>query len=141
MSRGRIVVNIISFADLLSAAHQQPEPQRLLFVFAAAELPEDACDEERERFESGDGGALKPIMTVDKLPAEVASFDTLLEESKGTGAHWDIVFVASLSGRAGVTPNSDEASQPLQMMVQAIHTGGVSNFLAFSRDGDLVQFL
>lgn len=134
-------MNITSFADLLNAAQQQPEPQRLLFVFTAAELPEDASTEERERFASGDGGALKPVMTVDKLPAEVVSFDVLREESKGTRAHWDIVFVASLSGRAGITPNSDEASQPLQMMVQAIHTGGVGNFLAFSRDGDLVQFL
>lgn len=134
-------MNITSFADLLSASHEQDEPQRLLFVFTSAELPEDASDEERARFESGDGGALKPVMTVDKLPVEVPSFETLVEESKGTGAHWDIVFVASLSGRGGVTPNSDEASQPLQMMVQAIHTGGVGNFLAFSRDGDLVQFL
>jgi hypothetical protein len=109
-------------------------------VFAASELPEDATEEERVRFESGEGGALKPVMTVDKLPAEVPSFDSLLDESKGTGAHWDIVFVASLSGRAGMVPNSDEASQPLQMMVQAIHTGGVGNFVAFSRDGDIVRF-
>jgi hypothetical protein len=133
-------VDISSFDDLLLAAGQQSEPQRLLFVFAASELPEDATEEERVRFESGEGGALKPVMTVDKLPAEVPSFDSLLDESKGTGAHWDIVFVASLSGRAGMVPNSDEASQPLQMMVQAIHTGGVGNFVAFSRDGDIVRF-
>ncbi|HQV41541.1 MAG: ribonucleotide reductase subunit alpha [Moraxellaceae bacterium] len=133
-------MDISSFDDLLLAAGQQSEPQRLLFVFAASELPEDATEEERVRFESGEGGALKPVMTVDKLPAEVPSFDSLLDESKGTGAHWDIVFVASLSGRAGMVPNSDEASQPLQMMVQAIHTGGVGNFVAFSRDGDIVRF-
>ena len=133
-------MDISSFDDLLLAAGQQSEPQRLLFVFAASELPEDATEEERVRFESGEGGALKPVMTVDKLPAEVPSFDSLLDESKGTGAHWDIVFVASLSGRAGMVPNSDEASQPLQMMVQAIHTGGVGNFVAFSRDGEIVRF-
>lgn len=133
-------MSISSFDDLLLAADQQSEPQRLLFVFTASELPEDASAEEKARFESGEGGALKPIMTVDKLPAEVASFDALLDESKGTGAHWDIVFVASLSGRAGIAPNSDEASQPLQMMVQAIHTGGIGNFLAFNRDGDIIRF-
>ncbi len=133
-------MNISSFDDLLLAAGQQSEPQRLLFVFAASELPEDASDEEKARFDAGEGGALKPVMTVDKLPTEVASFDALREESKGTGAHWDVVFVASLSGRAGIAPNSDEAGQPLQMMVQAIHTGGVANFLAFSRDGDIISF-
>ena len=99
-------MDISSFDDLLLAAGQQSEPQRLLFVFAASELPEDATEEERVRFESGEGGALKPVMTVDKLPAEVPSFDSLLDESKGTGAHWDIVFVASLSGRAGMVPTA-----------------------------------
>ena len=132
-------MNIGSFDDLLQAAQQQPDPQRLLFVFAVSELPDDASDEERERFEAGEGGALRPVMTVDKLPREVASFDALREESKGTGAHWDVVFVASLSGRAGIAPNSDEASQPLQMMVQAIHSGTVGQFLAFRRDGDILQ--
>ena len=35
-------MNIASFDDLLVAARQQPEPQRLLFVFAGVELPDDA---------------------------------------------------------------------------------------------------
>ena len=43
------------FSDLLQAARQQPEPQRLLLVFAAAELPRDASDEEKARFERGEG--------------------------------------------------------------------------------------
>ena len=34
-------MNIASFDDLLVAARQQPEPQRLLFVFAGVELPND----------------------------------------------------------------------------------------------------
>ena len=34
-------MKISSFEDLLQAARQQPEPQRLLFVFADAELPAD----------------------------------------------------------------------------------------------------
>ena len=38
--RGRDVMNIAGFEDLLRAAREQPEPQRLLFVFAGAELPE-----------------------------------------------------------------------------------------------------
>ncbi|MGE4477305.1 MAG: ribonucleotide reductase subunit alpha, partial [Stutzerimonas sp.] len=38
-----------SFDHLLHAARQQTEPQRLLFVFAVAELPDDASAAERER--------------------------------------------------------------------------------------------
>ncbi len=55
---------INSFSDFLLAARQQDQPQRLLFVFARAELPEQASQEERARFEAGQGGALAPLMCV-----------------------------------------------------------------------------
>ena len=35
-------LRISTFDDLLRAARQQPEPQRLLFVFAGVELPDGA---------------------------------------------------------------------------------------------------
>ena len=40
-------MNIASFDDLLVAARQQPEPQRLLFVFAGVDLPYDATEAQR----------------------------------------------------------------------------------------------
>jgi hypothetical protein len=61
-------VDISSFDDLLCAARAQPEPQRLLFVFADAVLPDDSSPEQRARFEAGQGGALVPLMFVDKTP-------------------------------------------------------------------------
>ena len=127
------------FSDLLQAARQQPEPQRLLLVFAAAELPRDASDEEKARFERGEGGALSPVVCVDKLPEEIESFAGLLDESTRTGIAWDILFVAALSGRGGFAPNPDEAVQPLRMMVEAIKGGRVGDFLAVTRAGELVQ--
>ena len=66
------MMNITQFADLLVAARAQEEPQRLLLVFAAAELPKDATPEEAQRFANGEGGALKPVLGVDKLPQELA---------------------------------------------------------------------
>ena len=51
-------VEISNFDDLLRAARAQPQPQRLLFVFAGAELPDDSTPEQRAAFESGEGGAL-----------------------------------------------------------------------------------
>jgi len=57
-------MNISSFDDLLRAAREQPEPQRLLFVFANAVLPEDSTPEQRARFEAGESGALAPLMSV-----------------------------------------------------------------------------
>ena len=134
-------MNISSFNDLLRAALQQKEPQRLLFVFTAAELPDSSDDEQKKRFLAGEGGVLSPVMCVDKLSEELGDFSNLVDESRQTGQSWDIVFVAGMSGRAGIAPNSDEAEQPLLLMVEAIKNGNISNFLAFNLQGEMVQLL
>lgn len=132
-------MNITSYADLISAANAQVEPQRLLFVFTRAELPDDASALQKQRFEAGEGGTLAPVMCVDKLPAEQPHFDGLVSESKDTGMDWDIVFVTSMSGRAGIAPGSDEATQALKMMVESVKQGAVGNFLALDRSGTAVN--
>jgi len=132
-------MSIHDFSGLLRAALQQPEPQRLLLVFAAAELPGDASAEETASFERGEGGALAPVVCVDKQPGEIDGFAGLLDESGRTGVAWDILFVASLPGRAGLAPNADEAVQPLRMMVEAIKDGRIGEFVAVTRDGKLVR--
>ncbi len=127
------------FSDLLQASRAQPEPQRLLLVFASAELPRDATAEEKQRFERGEGGALAPTLCVDKAPDEIRDFAALVEESRQTSIDWDILFVAAMSGRGGHAPNSDEAVQPMQLMVEAIKGGRIGEFLAVDRNGDLVE--
>ena len=133
-------MNITQFADLLSAARGQVEPQRLLFVFVAAQLPDDATEAERQRFQEGQGGSLQPVLCVDKLPEEIDDFAALLGESGRTGIAWDLLFAAGLSGLGGIAPSADEAEQPLKMMVGAIESGSIGNFLAFDRDGQAVAF-
>ena len=132
-------MTISNYDDLLQAAKSQAEPQLLLFVFTRAELPEDATDAEKERFAQGIGGTLTPAVCVDKSPEELSTFAALLAESKKTGQDWDVVFVSSLSGQAGIAPNSDQAEQPLQMMVQAIQAGSVGSFLAFNNSGEILN--
>ena len=99
------------FDDFLAAARGQPEPQRLLLVFARAECPPDATPAEREAFERGEGGALAPAVCVDKLPEEIASFSALLEESKAAVPDWRILFVAAMDGRGGHAPKGDLPSR------------------------------
>lgn len=132
-------MEIASFDDLLRAARAQPEPQRLLFVFAGAELPEDATPAQRERFAAGQGGALVPLMCVDKRPEELASFAALLEESQQFGHDWQIVFAAALPGTRGHAPSSADAEAPLQRMVEAIQRGAHGTFIPFSRQGEPVR--
>ena len=131
-------MGIASFDDLLREAREQPEPQRLLFVFAGAELPADSTPEERARYHAGQGGALVPLMCVDKAAEELGTFAALVEESRQFGRDWTIVFVASLSGRNGRAPTAAEAGAPLQRMIESIKAGSVGSFIPFDRQGGTV---
>jgi hypothetical protein len=131
---------IASFDDLLREAREQPEPQRLLFVFAKAGIPDDATDDQRTRFDAGRGGTLTPLMCVDKTPDELDSFTALVEEARQFGEDWDIVFAAALSGRGNVGPTSSEAEEPLQRMVESIKSGAIGRFVPFDAHGRPVRF-
>jgi hypothetical protein len=133
-------MSISNFDDLLRAARDQPEPQRLLFVFAKAVLPDDSTSEQRARFEAGQGGALTPLMSVDKAAEELGAFDALVEESRQYGQDWTIVFVASLSGRGGRAPTSKDADKPLQRMIEFIKAGSFGSFIPFDRQGQPMLF-
>lgn len=132
---------LADFEALLRTAATQEEPQRLLFVFARKRLEEQATAIQRERFERGEGGYLKPCLCVDKASQEVANFEALASESEQTGISWDIVFVSSFSGRGGIPPSSDEASQPLRFMLSAVKEGRVADMAAFDRMGRAIRFV
>lgn len=116
---------LASFDDLLQAARQQLQPQRLLFVFAGASLPADADAAQRERFSAGQGGELAPLMCVDKTLEELAvspcwsrSRASLhrIGRSSLSPRRWD--------GRdGGRRSSSEEHRDPLQRMVEAIKGG------------------
>ena len=129
---------ISSYSDLVHASRSQADAQRFLFVFCRAELPDDASAEEKAAFERGEGGALTPVICVDKSPDEAPDFSALVEESRATGQAWDVVFVAAMSGRGGMEPSTDEAQQPLTMMVESIRLGHISNYLPLNTRGEAV---
>ena len=133
-------MTITSFDDLLRAARQQAEPQRLLFVFARTELPEGASPEEARRFEEGRGGALAPVMFVDKKADEIVSLTALVEESRHTGQQWDLVFVGCLGGRNGRQPADEEVQQALETMVKSVQGGKVPHLLAYRQNGEQLSF-
>lgn len=130
---------ISGYNDLIKATESEDEPQRLLFVFCRAELPDDASADEKAAFERGEGGALTPVICVDKTPEEAPVFDALVDESRRTGQDWDVVFVAAMSGRGGIAPTSDEAQQPMTMMVEAIRLGSLGNYLPLDKSGNAVN--
>jgi hypothetical protein len=128
-------MSIASYEDLLRAAREQAEPQRLLFVFARAVLPDDCTPEQRADFAAGRGGALEPLMSVDKAPEDLGSFAALVEESRQFAADWSIVFVSAIGGRNGRVPANDEADRMLQGMVESIKRGAFGAYVPFDRRG------
>ena len=131
-------MNICSLDDLLRAARGQPEPQRLLFVFARAELTKDSTPQQRADFQAGQGGALTPLMSVDKTPEELSTFAALVYESHQFAPDWAMVFVAGLSGNDGRAPTSMEAEQSLRRMIECVKTGHLESFNPFDRQGQPV---
>ena len=131
-------MTISSFDELMQEARRQTEPQRLLFVFSRAELPEDASPIQRAHFDAGIAGALTPLMYVDKAPHELGTFPALVEEARQFGREWAVVFVAALAGRAGLEPTQDEIEASLLRMVESIKAGRVASFIPFDRQGQPV---
>jgi hypothetical protein len=132
-------MNIQNFNDFLSAARSQSAPQRLLFVFVGAELPDDSTDQQRLSYEAGLGGALVPLMCVDKSPHELDSFDTLVKEAREFGKPWVLVFAAAMGGSVQSPPTSADADKPLMAMVEAIKRGDVGAYLPLDELGIAVQ--
>jgi hypothetical protein len=132
-------MNISTFDDLLTAARAQSQPQRLLFVFTAVELPEDATEAQHANFERGQGGTLVPQMCVDKAPNELGNFDDLVQEAAMFGKPWGMVFAAAMSGTSGKVLTSADADQPLERMVEAIKQGRIGDYIPFDPQGQTVQ--
>jgi hypothetical protein len=133
-------MSISSFADFLAVAGRQFEPQRLLFVFAEAQLPAHHSATQKQRFDARQGGTLTPVMCVDKAPAELPGFAALAQESRRTGQAWDVVFAAVLSGQGGVAPAGATVEQGFKKMITAIQQGGTASLLAFDAAGAPLRF-
>lgn len=128
------------FRQLLAAAAAEPQPQRLLFVFADVELPAGASADQAARHAAGQGGALTPLACVDKGIDELTTFDALVTESRQACPPWGMVFVAALPGQGGQPPGKDRVDGALRQMVENIQAGRLAGYLALDRRGDPLTF-
>lgn len=128
----------LHFPELLAAAAAQSQPHHLLFVFAAADLPDDPTPEQTERFHRGKGGVLDPVMCVDKAPGDLTDFSALVTESRQAGPSWDVVFASSLSGEDGLPPTKARIDLALQTMVEAVRSGRIHGLAVYNPQGDFL---
>ncbi len=132
-------MDISTFDDLLLAARQQPDAQRLLLVFAGASLPEDASAAQRARFEAGEAGELVPLMCVDKDPWALSGFEALSAEAEAAGPPWALVFAAAIGGAGPRAPAEATVRAALERMVEAVRSGALDRFIPFDRQGHAVR--
>ncbi len=126
---------------MLESARQQPEPQRFLFVFLDAVLPEEHTPEEAILFSRGQGGQLQPVMNLGKDLDELTTFQSLVNEIAQKERDWQVVLVACVSGKNGKAPTPEEVEGPLQVLEHTIRMGGdISAYIAFDQDGEHIQF-
>lgn len=120
---------ISNLTDLISAAQEQAEPQRLLFLFAKAE-----ARKKKKKSKQHQSGTITPVMCVDKLPEEIASFTSLREEADSISPDWDFMLVAGLSGANGTAPSSEDSEPHLNKMANDLMSGqDLSQYMIFDR--------
>lgn len=124
---------IDNFTDLLQQATQQPDAQRLLFLFAESQATNKSKQRDQQK------GTLRPVMCVDKLPQDLTSFQALLEEADGMSQDWDMVFIAGLNGNGEIPPSTDEAEPYLNQMTNNLASGqDLSGYIVFDRAENLI---
>ena len=127
-------MNIEHFDDLLAMARRQSEPQHLLMVFTSAECDADATPKQRAAHSAGVGGVLRPLMCVDKDPAELKDFRSLAAEARQAGPAWQLMFTAALAGRT----TASEIKRMLELLVKRVEGGEFGGLLPFNVDGEAV---
>lgn len=132
-------MEISHFNHLLAAAREQPEPQRLLLVFAGASLPDGATAEQHASYEAGVAGELAPLMCVDKDPHALTDFDALVHEAATMATDWALVFAAALPGQGKQPPSDSLVDAALQQMVESVKSGQLAGLIPFDRQGAAVQ--
>jgi hypothetical protein len=127
---------ISMFSDLLEMSNEQPDPQRLLFLFASTETTKKSKKRDDKK------GTIEPTMVVDMLPEELSTFDALKIQADTISKEWDFVFIASLSGNNRIPPTSKDAQPFLDQMTDDVMTGkNINRYVVFDRKENPIELL
>lgn len=122
------------FKDLLKMTAEQEQPQRLLFLFANADVQNAKKSKKHQH------GTITPVMCVDKLPEELSTFATLIKEADSIEKNWDFVFIASLNGQDGTAPTTEDAEPYLNKMTHDIESGHeIGRYVIFDREENAIE--
>lgn len=124
-----------NFHSLVSAAQNQPQPQRLLFLLAKAERSNNPK-------KSTARGEITPVMCVDKLPEELTSFADFVAEADGIDRSWNMILIAGMNGEDGQAPTTEEAEPLLNKMANDLMQGqDLSRYLILDREENQIEMM
>lgn len=122
---------ISSFSDLLNMTAELEHPHRLLLLFAQTE----SVSNKKKKKSKEQRGLITPVMCVDKLPDEIASFAALVAEADDINTDWNFILIAGLGGQDGKPPTSEDADPYLNQMVNGLASGeDLSRYTIFDRE-------
>lgn len=122
---------ISTFSDLLDMTAELGQPHRLLLLFAQAE----GVSNKKKKKSKEQRGLITPVMCVDKLPDEIASFSALVAEADDINKDWNFILIAGLSGQDGKPPTTEDADPYLNQMVNGLASGeDLSRYTIFDRE-------
>ncbi len=123
------------FKQLLAAAGQQPEPQRLLILLTKTERSNKSS-------KSVAKGTISPVMCVDKLPTELSSFEDFKKEADSISKNWDMMVIAGMSGHGNIAPTSEEAEPVLNKMANDVVQGqDLSRYFILDRNENRIEMV
>jgi len=124
---------ISTFEQWLDTATQQQDAQRLLMLFAKAEVETTKLSNDQQR------GSIAPVMCVDKLPTEITSFKALTTEADNINKDWNFILIAGLTGKGTIPPTPEEAGEYLNKVVNDVTNGqDLSRYVIFDREKTLL---
>ncbi len=132
---------ITNFDELVEAARREPQPQTMLMLFVRTTLEESHTSEDLERFERGEGGALQPVMSVDRLAANMGNFSSLVAEADQRSTEWDKILIGCLDGQNGSQASGDQVERALDQMIARVKEGAsLAGLIAFTREEEPIAF-
>jgi hypothetical protein len=123
-----------NFQNVVNMANEPAVHQRLLLLFATTN------ETNKSRKQDDKKGTIEPTMVVDKLPAEISSFSTLVDEADSINKAWDFIFIASLSGDENGPPSTEDAEPFLKKMTDDVMTGSnIMRYVIFDRQENPIE--
>ena len=122
------------FQELLEKTSSQEQPQRLLFLFV------DTHERRKKKKKNNHKGTISPVMSVDKLPSEIADFKTLVKDADDVNKEWDLILIACLSLDSGEEPKTEDAEPYLDKMTHDVMAGhDLSGYVILDREGNPIE--